>query len=491
MADATDYIHPIIQAMVDSANLKSRAIGQQNQSDQEREQAKNRRDELALAVNRAKEESRLNDSRLDLQRQQYKQAQDEFIAKTHHDALADISTGLQPVEGLKSAPTIPTALNSQPGAPNQTVTPSPASVAPAPNFSQMPAPGPADSQDGNVDVGGTSMPRAVVAQIPQNVAKIAGQRAQAVAEAQDAAKLPNQAAATKAAQDREDARDKANYDRAIAVARITANSNHDRGEMLLLGRIMAMNGGMPVDPDVANSKYNSILDGQTGYATLSKGEKDSVDKIAAMRGTSLPTNQSAYSKKLDQSVAVQKLLDQYRDLATNFSSDSPNQPDAGLLDKTVKGAQQIPLVGRFINPAGIPGTDIQSKVADLKSQAGQLAGYFDQNNRKSDQEIQRSFNGVFDPRSTMKQNLAKLEDHLKLVRASTKSNFAGINPQDVENVLSNRGAHDLLPSMNSAGSKPLTDATMHQILIEAHGDPKAALQLAIQRGYEIPKGPQQ
>src|SRR5665213_1893614 len=474
MADATDYIHPIIQAMVDSANLKSRAISQQNQSDQAKEEADFRRKQLAETVKRAQEEQNLNQQRLEFQQRTAADNHDlairQFIHMAKHGVLEDIGSGLQSPDTLPAAPTIPTALNSQPGDPSQIVTPNPADVAPAPNFSQMPAPGLSSSQDGNVDVGGSSMPRAAVAQIPQNVANQKGAVERATAEAMDAAKLPNQTA-----------RDTANYQRAMdladkqqsraeSVARINAGASHDRGELAFLTRMMAVNGGMQVDPDVATNKYNGILDGQVSYTTLSKQEKAAVDKIAAMRGTSLPTNQSAYSKKLDQSANIQKLLDQYRDLATNYSSDSPNQPDAGLLDRTVKGAQQIPLVGRFVNPSNIPGTDIQSRVADLKSQAGQLAGYFDQNNRKSDQEIQRSFNGVFDPRSTMKQNLAKLDKHLELVRGATQSNFAGINSQDVENVLSNRGAHDLLPSMNTAGAKPLTSAVAHQLLVEAHGD---------------------
>lgn len=487
MPDSETYIHPIIQAMIASADSKDRALALAQRQKEQSDEQDFRRKQLAEVVQRAQDENRINQGHLDLARQTHDLAVKQFIHQAKHGVLEDIASGVQSPDTLPSAPTIPTALNSQPGDPSQTVTPSPASVQPAPNFSQIPPSGPSSSQDGNVDVGGESMPRAAVAQIPGNVARQKGLVESAVATAKDSAATPNQ-----------DKRDADNYKRAMdladkqqsraeSVARINASASHDRGELALLARIMAVNGGMAVDPDVATAKYNAVLDGQTGYTSLSKAEKSAVDKIAAMRGTSLPTNQASYSKKLDQSVNIQKLLDQYRDLATNYSSDSPNQPDAGLLDKTVKGAQQIPLVGRFINPSSIPGTDIQSKVADLKSQAGQLAGYFDQNNRKSDQEIQRSFNGVFDPRSTMKQNLEKLNKHLELVRSATKNNFGGINPQDVENVLSNRGAHDLLPSMNQSGTKPLTSAIAHQLLVEAHGDNTAALKLATDRGYDVSK----
>jgi hypothetical protein len=490
MADSETYIHPIIQAMVDSANLKSRAISQQNQSDQAKEQAEFRRKQLAEVVKRAEEEHQLNKQRLDFEQKtqaaNHDLAVQQFMHLAKHGVLEDIAAGIQNPDTLPTAPSIPTTLNSQPGNPTQ-VTASPASVAPAPNFSQMPAPGPSSSQDGNVDVAGTAMPRAAVAAIPAQVAAVAGNKAKAIAEAQDAAKLPNQTAAADAAYKRaldlEDRRAKS----AENVARINAAAGHDRSELSLLARMMAVNGGMMVDPDVAASKYDAILNGQTGYTSLSKAEKAAVDKIAATRGTSLPTNQAAYSKKLDQLAGIQDLVDQYRSLAANYSKDSPSQPDATTFDKAVKGVQHIPLVGRFVDPTNIPGTDLKSKADALKAQGGALASYFDQQNRKSDAEILRQFGGLFDAKATTAQNLDKIESHLQALRKSVKGNFAGVNAQDVANVLSNRGAHDLLESMNSSGSKPLTSAIAHQLLVEAHGNNEAALQLATQRGYDVSK----
>src|SRR5579859_1828742 len=197
MNDSESYIHPIIQAMVDSANLKSKAISQQNQSDQAKEEAKFRRDQLAATLKRMDDEHQVNLGHLDLARQQYDLLVNEFRTKAQHDILDDIRTGVRSPSTLPSAPTIPTALNSQPGNPTQTVIPNPADVAPAPNFSQMPPPGPSDSQEGNVDVAGTSMPRAAVAQIPENVNRIAGQKEAAIALARDQALAPLQVARDK------------------------------------------------------------------------------------------------------------------------------------------------------------------------------------------------------------------------------------------------------------------------------------------------------
>lgn len=200
-----DFIHPIIQAMIQSADLKSRALDRQNQSDQAKEQADFRRKQLAETVKRAEQEHALNLQNLQIQKDHYDLAVKQFHNQAQHGILADIASGARPVESLSSAPTIPTALNSQPDDPSQIVTPSPASVQPAPNFSMMPQPGPSDSQDGNVDVGGTSMPRAAIAQIPARVAAQKGAVAKATAQAVVDAQQPEREALEKQrAQDRVD-----------------------------------------------------------------------------------------------------------------------------------------------------------------------------------------------------------------------------------------------------------------------------------------------
>lgn len=497
-ADSETYIHPIIQAMIASADSKDRALAlaQKNQTDTE--EAKFRRDNLAAIVKRADDEHQVNMGHLQNAQDQYKLAYQEFRTRATHGILDDIKSGARPVSTLPSAPTIPTYTNSQLGDPSQVATPSPASVAPTPNFSQMPAPGPSDSQDGNVDVGGTSMPRAAVAQIPAAYAAQQGTIEAAKATAKDNAATPNQDKKDKDAYDRavklsQMATDRAQgladqaQTRAESVARINAGASQNRAETALLARMIAMNGGMGVDPDVAANKYQGVVNGQTQYSSLSKTEKAAVDKVAAARGTTLPTNQVAYNKKLDQMSGIQDLVNQARDVAINYSKDSPAQPDATLLDNTVKKAQGIPLVGRFINPGAIPGTDLKSKLDDLKSKGGALASFYDQQNRKSDAEILRQVTGLFDPQATTKQNLDKIETHLQNLRKTVKGTFSGMNPQDVENVLSERGAHDLVDSANSAGSRPLTSAIAHQLLVEAHGDNTAALKLATERGYDTSK----
>ena len=324
MADSETYIHPIIQAMVDSANLKSKAISQQNQSDQAKEEADLRRQQLAEVVKRAQQENDLNVSRLDLERQQHDLAVKQFIHQANHGVLEDIASGAQPVAGLPSAPTIPTTLNSQPGQPNLPVTPSPASVAPAPNFSQMPAPGPSDSQDGNVDVGGMSMPRAVVAQIPQNVALQKGRVAQAVAEAQDQAKLPNQAAAAKAVMDRLQAQEDQRHrdhqeDLAMQQQYLGHQADLNRQnhlDVMALHQSALQHG---VDPDDIASLMEQA---STGEADLTGSTKPVLAARTAMENSGRKPFGVKEATALRASVNLQNYINQLKDFANKNLSDN-------------------------------------------------------------------------------------------------------------------------------------------------------------------------
>lgn len=336
MADATDYIHPIIQAMVDSANLKSRAIGQQNQSDQAKEEADFRRKQLAETVKRATDENNLNQQRLDIARQTHDLAVKSFILQANHGVRADIESGALPVAALPSAPTIPTALNSQPNNPQQTVTPSPASVAPTPNFSQMPVPGPSDSQDGNVDVGGTAMPRAAVAQIPQNVARIAGQRAQAIAEAQDQAKLPNQAAKDKDTMDRLTAQENqrhTDHQEDLVMQQKFLEHQKDLDRQNHLDVVSAHQAGLQhgVDPDDVQSLME---DATTGQADLSGSTK----AVLAARTAAQSAGRKEFGTKdataLKASTGLQDWIDQLRGFADKLPDSKIGASVNGVINST-------------------------------------------------------------------------------------------------------------------------------------------------------------
>jgi hypothetical protein len=332
MPDATTYIHPIIQAMVDSANLKSKAISQQNQSDQAKEEAKLRRDQLAETVKRATEEHDLNVQHLNLARDQYALQQQQFMHLAKHGVLEDIASGIQSPDTLPSAPTIPTALNSQPGNPTGIVTPNPASVQPTPNFSQMPPPGPSDSETGNVDVAGTSMPRAAVAQIPQNVAAQAARISEA--------KAGPQIAREKMIEDARAAREIANEKQrhADAQAQLTMQEKFlghqkdlDRQNHLdvMNARIAGVQHG--VDPEDVQSLME---DASTGNADLTGSTRPVLAARTAMQGAGRKPFGAKEAASLKASVGLQDWIDQLRDFANkNLATSKVGAAVSGIVNK--------------------------------------------------------------------------------------------------------------------------------------------------------------
>jgi hypothetical protein len=69
---------------------------------------------------------------------------------------------------------------------------------------------------------------------------------------------------------------------------------------------------------------------------------------------------------------------------------------------------------------------------------GALASFFDDNKRKSDQEILRSVNGLFDPKATREQNLQKIEMHKKQLINGVLS-FLPRNSEEANVILGNAG----------------------------------------------------
>jgi len=328
-ADSETYIHPIIQAMIESSQLKSHALDRQNQSDQAKEQAKFRRDQLAEVVKRAEQENQINLQQLQLHKDQHDLAVKTFMHNAKHGVLEDIASGIQSPDTLSPAPTIPTALNSQPGAPDQPVLPSPASVAPAPNLSMIPSAGPSSTQDGNVDVGGTSMSRAAVAAIPGNVAAQKGRVAEAVAAPQ-----------IKREQMIEDAR----------AARETANEiqrHGDAQDTLSIQQkflehqkdldrqnhldVMAMHQAAlqhGVDPDDVKSLMDQA---STGEADLTGSTKPVLAARTAMEGAGRKPFGIKEAAALRASVNLQNYINQLKDFSNKLSDNKVVAGVTGLL----------------------------------------------------------------------------------------------------------------------------------------------------------------
>lgn len=475
MADSETYIHPIIQAMVDSANLKSKAISQQNQSDQAKEEADLRRKQLAEVVKRAEQEHDLNLQNLDLHRKAYDLQVQNAHHLMQHGVLEDIASGVRPVESLSSAPTIPTTLNSQPGNPSQTVTPSPASVQPAPNFSQMPPAGPSDSQDGNVDVGGSSMPRAAVAQIPQRVAA----QKQAVTEAVAAPQIARE----KMIEDARAARENANeiQRHSDAQANLTMQEKFlghqkdlDRQNHLdvMAVRQSAMQHG--VDPDDIQSLME---DATTGQADLSGSTKPVLAARTAIQGAGRKEFGMKDAAALKASTGLQDWIDQLRAFANKNLSDSKvgamvsgavnNNPFFKTDTRTDYDAIQTGLITAGKALEGISGGRITiPQMKKLEEGATSL--------------------------STTKANALKLADNLesRLHQQVNTNLLGGIGETQRQLIFHRNGVTP--ERLGLAGSpstqlsnKPITADIATQLLTEAGGDKNKARALATQRGYSL------
>lgn len=210
-----------------------------------------------------------------------------------------------------------------------------------------------------------------------------------------------------------------------------ANTNLT-GQYHLKG-IEIANGIDPNDPagtnNVNENLIDGILQGQEDYKALPKARKQGIDALAASRGWILPTDQKKYAKDLDSITTIQQVLSQFRDLANNYSRDTPGGTNISKLSGGLVGGV-------------IPGTDLSSKLDTMKGMGGTLASYFDQQNRKSDAEILREVTAAYDPKATKQQNLTKLEDLTKRLDGTVKNTFRGMPGDQVNHILSSHGITD-------------------------------------------------
>lgn len=194
--------------------------------------------------------------------------------------------------------------------------------------------------------------------------------------------------------------------------------------------------------NTVNNAIDGILDGQTDYKGLRPDLKRAVDAVTGQRGWQIPTNQKDYQKKLDTVGNIQTLMQQYRDLAQNYSSDSPGG-GGSFLQRQQKGQ-----LGGIV-----PVSPLNSKLDAMKATGGTLATFFDQQNRKSDAEILRQVTGSFDPKATVKENLDKLNTKQDLLNTTVRNTFAGFKPEQINYVLGNRKIVDFGGFKDSSSTK--------------------------------------
>lgn len=215
---------------------------------------------------------------------------------------------------------------------------------------------------------------------------------------------------------------------------------HINGKYHLMGSAAVQRIGLGNQVEQAKQLLEGIYTGNIDHKALTVDQKRLVDTYAAGTGDlkSIPSDGKAYAKKLDSVSSIDKLISQYEDLALNYSRDSEGAWKGG--NQTLN----IPLYGTAQRTQ--PGSDLESKSGSMKATLGQLASFFDLENRKSDMDIVRQAVGAFDPKSTKEQNLEKLKKHKDKINQIVKNTFVGMSPERVDAVLEARGIANLNPS---------------------------------------------
>lgn len=191
---------------------------------------------------------------------------------------------------------------------------------------------------------------------------------------------------------------------------------------------LGLDDGSGSNTAIGANLLDGVMSGRTPWASLSKDSQRVVQTLATAEGTQIPTSKD-YPKAVDTVASMQTLMDQFRNLANNYSRDTPGGNVAAKLTHGLVAGT-------------VPGGDLDSKLKEMKSMGGQLASFFDQQNRKSDAEILRQVVGSFDPQATKAQNLDKLEGHVQQLQQTVRNTFTGINPDRVNKVLGDRGVGD-------------------------------------------------
>ena len=257
-----------------------------------------------------------------------------------------------------------------------------------------------------------------------------------------------------------------------ADARING-ANHLQGIKLL--HQFGLDDGSGTISTYAKQLTDDIFNGKANYTQLTQDQKRLVDNYAAATGErGIPTDGKSYSEKLGTMSGLQSLVDQYRDLAQNYSTDSAK---GGFFARAQHG--QL---------GGLVGTsDLNSKLDTIKASGGALATYFDKQNRKSDAEILRQTKAWFDPTATAAENLQKINTQTGILQKGVQNVFSGIAPDRANLVMKNLGLTDFggiqQPPASPSQNGIVTDSKGIKWKYKGTGDPK------VQSNYDqIPQG---
>lgn len=419
MAGEDQYINPIIQAMIASSQLQGQAASRKQQAEQEKTQNAQRQQQIDQETERLKEEHEFHQQTIDNATQLLKA----HLAQAHNETAFSRIQNFKTLSDLsKNGVDIGKLF---PGTPQDSGV---AEVGSSPTVS---LPGNEGDQQ-NVPVS------AFPTQQQSQQSQFALEKGSALAKTQgeQEALAPFSSVAFGRQKDLE-------HQKAIdAMNRtITEGANQERianihGGYSLAAEREATNGRLQgikyahqlglgdEDSAIANNLEDSVINGTQPYNTLSPDQKRAVTGVAQAKGHVLPTVKG-YTDALDTAKESQSLLQQARDLANNYSSDSGN---TNYLMNAVK--------------QHIPGTDLKAKMDSLNGQVNTVRTGLGVS-RSSNPETERLFKAIFSPTNTKEQNMDNIESLAKQLNVSVNNLFPKNVPASQKNyVLGNRGITD-------------------------------------------------
>jgi hypothetical protein len=428
MAGEDQYINPIIQAMIASSQLQGQAESRKNQVAQQKIQDQQRARELDLAQQRIEQEH-----------QQYT----DMLNKVHLPMLqsqleaARIGT-LKNVGDLAASGGDLSKLFPQ-GTPDNSQGPE---VTPTPSI--------------NIPGAGNNIPISAFPTQAQNDAHQA-HLMEASAHAQTQGHLEAMAPYTAAANQfteklKQEEADQAmqrtlaqgaNQER-IAQIRETGDNARNAATIGMQNHRTELEfgmGGSSNMADMADNAEEGVVNGEEQLSAFPKTLQKGIFTAAQAKGDVLPTDYKGYKGVLDAAKSAQNLLNQARDIANQYSSDSSGYTGLGSgLANVVKSK--------------IPTTDVNSKVDLLKSQINSVKGSLGIS-RSSNPETEMLMEGIFNPARTKQQNLDNIDAVAKQLNTAVESQFPkNIPTQQKARVLRNYGLTDIGGYKDAAPATP-------------------------------------
>jgi len=415
MSNEAQYYNPIIQAMIASSQLQQGAAGQKQQALRDKANEDARQKELDQAQQRLENEH-------DYQQSMVKNATDllgAHIAQSKTEAMKNIgqmrSMGMDPSSMFPGQPIT---------SPDGTTNPQPSISLPGLGINNVPQNAFPTQEQATAHDAALTKARAF--------AQTSGEYS-AMAPYTDAARNFTEKI-KKEENDAQMARtlaQGANEERVTNIRNTGESANTAAREQGANYRTQ-LTQGFGTDPDNAaifDNAEEAIVNGEEDLGKLPKPVQKHALAIAAQKGDVLPTDFKGYSSALSSAASAQQLLNQARDMANKYSSDSSGYTGvgAGLLN---------------LGKGAVPGTDLKNAQDSLDAQVNTVRTGLGVS-RSSNPETERLFKGLYSPSNTKQQNLSKVEALAKSLNVPVQQLFPKNIPDSMKNrVLTNRGITD-------------------------------------------------